>query len=38
MTRFLKHPLFLSLVTIAIIYAFLAYVVYPPIPKYTASG
>lgn len=33
MMRFLKHPLFLSLLTIAIVYVFLASVVYPPIPK-----
>lgn len=33
MMRFLKHPLFLSVLTIALVYSFLAYVVYPPIPK-----
>ena len=33
MMRFLKHPLFLSLLTVAIIYVIFAYLLYPPLPK-----
>jgi DMSO reductase family type II enzyme heme b subunit len=33
MMRFLKHPLFLSLLTVGIVYGVFAYLVYPPIPK-----
>ncbi len=31
--RFLKHPLFLSVLVIAVVYTFLAHVMYPPPPR-----
>ena len=33
MMRFLKHPLFLSLLALGIIYVVFAYLLYPPLPK-----
>lgn len=33
MMRFLKHPLFLALLTIGVIYVVFAYLLYPPLPK-----
>jgi DMSO reductase family type II enzyme heme b subunit len=31
--RFLKHPLFLSVLTVAVVYGVFAYAIYPPLPK-----
>lgn len=33
MKRFLKHPLFLSVLTLVILYVVFAFVLYPPLPK-----
>ncbi len=33
MMRFLKHPLFVSLLVIGVVYVVFAYVLYPPLPK-----